>query len=473
MPPWPTPRQRPEPDRHRQPAAAARHHDRGQVLSRRAPGAGRSRHRRASRRRDRPARLQGRHELAARIGGYARLRRGPRRDPRRRGEAPASRIPTEGRALQLARGRPAAGHRQVRREGRVGAAAGRLAAARRLRADARDDRPRHRRPHRPLLHQRHHPRAPGHSWSRRKGAGPAEAVACSGCRTIARAARTTPRRRVPEGSRALAGIGCHYMATWIYGDSTQTFSQMGGEGVAWIGQAPFTDAPHVFANLGDGTYFHSGILAIRAAVAAKVNITYKILYNDAVAMTGGQPVDGPLSVTQLVAQLEAEGLERIVVVADERERDAIGRLPSGVPLHPRDELEAGPARAARDRGRHGAGLRADLCRREAPPPQARQISRPGATRLHQRACLRRLRRLLEQVELRLRRAGRDRVRPQARDRPVVLQQGLFLPRRLLPELRHRRGRQAAQGQGGGQGGHGTGPHCPSRHCRRSSGPGES
>ncbi|HEX6016331.1 MAG TPA: indolepyruvate ferredoxin oxidoreductase family protein [Geminicoccaceae bacterium] len=156
---------------------------------------------------------------------------------------------------------------------------------------------------------------------------------CSGC-------PHNTSTRVPEGSRALAGIGCHYMATWIYPTATQTFSQMGGEGVAWVGQAPFTETKHVFANLGDGTYVHSGILAIRAAVAAGVNITYKILYNDAVAMTGGQPVEGALSVRQLVAQLAAEGLARIEVVADEAERDAIGSLPAGVRVHPRDELDA-------------------------------------------------------------------------------------------------------------------------------------
>ena len=156
---------------------------------------------------------------------------------------------------------------------------------------------------------------------------------CSGC-------PHNTSTRVPEGSRALAGIGCHYMATWIYPTQTQTFSQMGGEGVAWIGQAPFTETRHVFANLGDGTYTHSGILAIRAAVAAKVNITYKILYNDAVAMTGGQPVEGSLSVRQLVAQLAAEGLERIEVVADEAERDALGALPAGVRVRLRGELEA-------------------------------------------------------------------------------------------------------------------------------------
>jgi indolepyruvate ferredoxin oxidoreductase len=155
---------------------------------------------------------------------------------------------------------------------------------------------------------------------------------CSGC-------PHNTSTRVPEGSRALAGIGCHYMATWIYGASTQTFSQMGGEGVAWIGQAPFTETPHVFANLGDGTYFHSGILAIRAAVAAGVNITYKILYNDAVAMTGGQPLEGSLSVAQLVGQLAAEGMERIEVVADDAEARNLGALPSGVRVRPRRELE--------------------------------------------------------------------------------------------------------------------------------------
>ncbi len=156
---------------------------------------------------------------------------------------------------------------------------------------------------------------------------------CSGC-------PHNTSTRVPEGSRALAGIGCHYMATWIYPTTTQTFSQMGGEGVAWIGQAPFTETPHVFANLGDGTYFHSGILAIRAAAAAGVNITYKILYNDAVAMTGGQPLEGSLSVAQLVGQLAAEGLERIEVVADAAEAENLGALPAGVRVRPRGELEA-------------------------------------------------------------------------------------------------------------------------------------
>ncbi|ROS05067.1 indolepyruvate ferredoxin oxidoreductase [Sinobacterium caligoides] len=120
---------------------------------------------------------------------------------------------------------------------------------------------------------------------------------------------------VPEGSHAMAGIGCHYMATWM-GRDTLTFTQMGGEGVTWIGQARFTQCDHVFQNLGDGTYLHSGSLAIRAALAAKVNITYKILFNDAVAMTGGQPLDGSLNVPQLSQQLYSEGVKVIALVTD-------------------------------------------------------------------------------------------------------------------------------------------------------------
>ncbi len=145
--------------------------------------------------------------------------------------------------------------------------------------------------------------------------------------------------RVPAGSRALAGIGCHFMVTWMDRD-TDTFAQMGGEGAAWIGQSPFTATRHVFVNLGDGTYFHSGILAIRAAVAANVNITYKILYNDAVAMTGGQPVDGTLSVPRIAQQLHAEGVGHVVVVTDDAPRSwHKSDLPHGILVRSRDELD--------------------------------------------------------------------------------------------------------------------------------------
>ena len=122
--------------------------------------------------------------------------------------------------------------------------------------------------------------------------------------------------KLPEGSRAFAGIGCHYMAQWMHRE-TYLFTHMGGEGANWIGQAPFTDTNHVFVNLGDGTYSHSGLLAIRASVAANVNVTYKILFNDAVAMTGGQAVEGNLSVADIVAQVKAEGVRDVHVVAED------------------------------------------------------------------------------------------------------------------------------------------------------------
>ncbi|MFY9990403.1 MAG: indolepyruvate ferredoxin oxidoreductase family protein, partial [Rhodoplanes sp.] len=118
---------------------------------------------------------------------------------------------------------------------------------------------------------------------------------------------------VPEGSRAYAGIGCHYMVQWM-DRATSGFTQMGGEGANWIGEAPFSKRPHVFQNIGDGTYNHSGSLAIRAAVGAGVNVTYKILFNDAVAMTGGQKNDGGLTVPQIAQQVAAEGVKRIAVV---------------------------------------------------------------------------------------------------------------------------------------------------------------
>lgn len=157
---------------------------------------------------------------------------------------------------------------------------------------------------------------------------------CSGC-------PHNTSTRVPEGSHALGGIGCHYMATWMPDRETDTFTQMGGEGATWIGQAPFTETRHVFQNLGDGTYFHSGILAIRAAVSSGVNITYKILYNDAVAMTGGQPIDGTLKVEDLIYQLRGEGVRRLVLVSNDPDRWR-GRFTSvpGYSLHHRDELDA-------------------------------------------------------------------------------------------------------------------------------------
>ncbi|MDE2005236.1 MAG: indolepyruvate ferredoxin oxidoreductase family protein [Rhodospirillales bacterium] len=145
---------------------------------------------------------------------------------------------------------------------------------------------------------------------------------------------------LPEGSIATAGIGCHFMAQ-DRGPETRTFTQMGGEGGTWIGLAPFTDLPHVFANIGDGTYTHSGILALRQAIAAKTRITYKILVNDAVAMTGGQPAEAGFTAADIAAQVRAEGVRRIAVVADEAARlPPASALPPGTTRHARGELDA-------------------------------------------------------------------------------------------------------------------------------------
>ncbi|MBK6863550.1 MAG: indolepyruvate ferredoxin oxidoreductase family protein [Ideonella sp.] len=163
---------------------------------------------------------------------------------------------------------------------------------------------------------------------------------CSGCPHN----RST---RVPEGSCAFGGVGCHLMAVGME-RNTLTISQMGGEGAGWIGMAEHAGTQHMFANMGDGTYFHSGLLAIRAAIAARVNITYKLLYNDAVAMTGGQPVDGPLTVPQLTRQIAAEGVERIVVLADDthKYRDQPPRRLRRRPPTGESPAWGGPARAA-------------------------------------------------------------------------------------------------------------------------------
>ncbi|MFZ6776899.1 indolepyruvate ferredoxin oxidoreductase family protein [Undibacterium sp. Ji83W] len=156
---------------------------------------------------------------------------------------------------------------------------------------------------------------------------------CSGC-------PHNTSTKVPEGSRALAGIGCHYMVTWMDRE-TSTFTHMGAEGVTWVGQAPFTTENHVFCNLGDGTYYHSGLLAIRAAVSGEVNITYKILFNDAVAMTGGQEFDGPLDPGMISRQIAAEGVGPIIVVTDEPEKyGANYPWAPGVTVRHRSELDA-------------------------------------------------------------------------------------------------------------------------------------
>jgi indolepyruvate ferredoxin oxidoreductase len=156
---------------------------------------------------------------------------------------------------------------------------------------------------------------------------------CSGC-------PHNTSTKVPEGSRAMAGIGCHGMALSVPSRRTATITHMGAEGVSWIGQAPFTSEAHIFQNIGDGTYTHSGLLALRAAAAAGVNITYKILYNDAVAMTGGQPAEGGLTVSQIAHQVWAEGSRRVAIVSDDPGKyPKKGYFPEGATVHHRRELD--------------------------------------------------------------------------------------------------------------------------------------
>src|SRR5262249_16640476 len=199
---------------------------------------------------------------------------------------------------------------------------------------------------------------------------------CSGC-------PHNTSTRVPEGSRAYAGIGCHYMAQWM-DRNTLGFTQMGGEGANWIGEAPFSNRKHVFQNLGDGTYNHSGYLAIRAAIASGVNMTYKILFNDAVAMTGGQANDGGLTVPHIArpggAADRAAGGGGGRAAHRGRHRGAVEiRQGRGLAARAHDppprRADARADRARRRAGRHGADIRSDLRGREAPPPQARTVPR--------------------------------------------------------------------------------------------------
>ena len=260
-------------------------------------------------------------------------------NPGRRGKASAHRAAAEGRALPLRAARAAADLRQVRSRQRANG----VAVAPECGPDARDHRQGHRAPLEGLRHA-----------SRHRARMDARIAVIAACESAL--ATVNPRdgerkpwfcpgcphntsTRVPEGSRATAGIGCHGMVVWM-DRSTTSWTQMGGEGTPWIGQAPFSNRKHMFANIGDGTYNHSGSLAIRQSIAADVNVTYKILFNSAVAMTGGQPVDGRLDVAALTRELEAEGARRIVVVSDEPDKFASATaLAPGVTVRHRDELD--------------------------------------------------------------------------------------------------------------------------------------
>ncbi|NRB02230.1 MAG: indolepyruvate ferredoxin oxidoreductase family protein [Rhodobacteraceae bacterium] len=165
---------------------------------------------------------------------------------------------------------------------------------------------------------------------------------CSGC-------PHNSSTKVPDGSRAYAGIGCHFMVQWMDRE-TLGFTHMGAEGANWIGEAPFSKTEHVFQNIGDGTYNHSGVQAIRAALAAGTTMTYKILYNDAVAMTGGQGNEGDLSPYRIVNEVKAMGCENIALVYDEKEDVDLGRFPAGVSTHERAELQEVQAKFAKTEG---------------------------------------------------------------------------------------------------------------------------
>jgi indolepyruvate ferredoxin oxidoreductase len=189
--------------------------------------------------------------------------------------------------------------------------------------------------------------------------------------------------RVPQGSRGLAGIGCHWLVTKMPERNSLAFTQMGGEGVPWLGIAPFTDEKHVFANIGDGTWAHSGSLALRAAFAAGQNITFKVLVNSAVAMTGGQAVEGAPGVARIAAQIRAEGVERIAIVSDDPDRHKDDpEMPRGVSFHDRAELDA-----VQKMLREAPGVTALIYDQECATERRRKRKRGTAQKAERRAAI--------------------------------------------------------------------------------------
>ncbi len=398
-------------------------------------------------------RVQGRDAVAAGARGRAPVRRRAGGDPGGRGEAPDRRGPAQGAALQLARRRAPARGRQVRREGRVGAPARRLAAARRRRAHAGDDRARDRAAHRAAgpasRTMRGHAARASTGSTPRKPRWRSPRSASRACPTSARAARTTPRPGCPRAAaRRPASAATSWRSGWTA--RTPTFTQMGGEGVPWIGQAPFTEEQ---AHVPEPRRRH--LLPLRhpgdprRGGRRSVNITYKILYNDAVAMTGGQPVDGPLSPADIARQCAARACK------DRRGQRRPGQVPGGLlrparsTMHHRDELDAVQRELREIAGTHGPDLRPDLRGREAPPPQARQVSRirrsacsstswcakAAATAACKSNCV-----SVAPMETEF---GRKRTIDQSScNKDYLLRQG------LLPQLRHGRGRPAAQAEAG-------------------------
>ena len=251
---------------------------------------------------------------------------------------------------------------------------------------------------------------------------------CSGC-------PHNTSTKVPEGSKALAGIGCHFMASWMERD-TDGLIQMGGEGVNWIPRSIFNGGKHVFQNLGDGTFYHSGSLAIRQSIAAGTNITYKILYNDAVAMTGGQPVDGPLSVEGIAQSVRAEGVDRIALVSDEPELFNMSVFPAGTTLSHRREMDA-VQRELRDIPGVTVLIYAQACATEKRRRRKRgKLKDPQKFVVINDLVCEGCGDCSIESNCFVGHAKRNTVWSQAPDRSGQLQQGLLLSQRFLPEFRN-------------------------------------
>ena len=259
---------------------------------------------------------------------------------------------------------------------------------------------------------------------------------CSGC-------PHNTSTRVEPGTLVGGGIGCHAMVAFMEPERTGELvglTCMGNEGAQWIGMAPFVERDHLVQNLGDGTFFHSGSVAIRAAIAADVDITYKLLLNGTVAMTGGQDAQGAVDADKIATMLLAEGVQQVIITSDDPDRVKGLDVPDGVKVWDRSRLDEAQDAAGRGEGHDRAHPRPGVRGGEATGPQPRHSRQAGLPRRHQRADLRGLRRLRRQVELPVGAADRHAVRPQDGDPPDELQLRLLVHAGRLPGVRHGHGR---------------------------------